>query len=152
MKAVRLEEVESIMRWRWRDRSNTNDWYLQLEMFDKYKTLVISWERLKLSIATERDQLICYQIHKGLMRGLCQEDKVPLMHLGARVESMVIPDRQFTARKPMKVHQAIAWIANMDGRDHEAVRKQWNKWNNASPDKKKDLIRKFMNCKKADFT
>lgn len=97
MKAVRLEEVESIMRWR--DRSSAKDGHLQREMFDKYITLMVAWERLKRGIATERDQLICYQIHKGLMKGLCQSDKVPLMHLGARVESMVEPDKRITLRK-----------------------------------------------------
>ncbi|WP_045402059.1 hypothetical protein [Vibrio campbellii] len=150
MKAVRLEEVESIMRWR--DRSSAKDGHLQREMFDKYITLMVAWERLKRGIATERDQLICYQIHKGLMKGLCRGDKVPLMHLGARVESMVEPDKRITSRKPMKIHQAIAWVADMDGRSNEAVRKQWNKWRNATQDEKDDVTRKFMSCKDADFT
>ncbi|EIT7126926.1 hypothetical protein V8073_004603 [Vibrio parahaemolyticus] len=150
MKTVRLEDVESIMRWR--DRSSAKDGYLQREMFDKYFTLVIAWERLKRGIATEREQLICYHIHKGLMKGLCQGDKVPLMHLGARVESMVTPDRRFTARKPMKVHQAIAWVADMDNRSHEAVRKQWNNWNKASTEAQHEIIQSFMNCKKSDFS
>jgi hypothetical protein len=36
MKAVRLGEAESIMRWR--DRSSAKDGHLQREMFDKYIT------------------------------------------------------------------------------------------------------------------
>jgi hypothetical protein len=112
---------------------------------------MVAWERLKRGIATERDQLICYQIHKGLIKGLCQGSQVPLMHLGARVESMVEPDKRITLRKPMKIHQAIAWVADMDGRSHEAVRKQWNKWSNATQDEKDDVNRKFMNCKNSDF-
>ncbi|TON67893.1 hypothetical protein CGH51_20455 [Vibrio parahaemolyticus] len=146
---IRLMEVENIMRWR--DQASAKDGHLQRRMFAKYMVLVRAWERLKRGIATEHDQRICYQIHKGLMKGLCQEDKVPLMILGARVESMVIPDKRVTGRKPMKVHKAIAWVADMDGRSHESVRKQWNKWNNASQDEKDDINRTFMICKKSDF-
>ena len=45
MKTVRLEDVESIMRWR--DRSSAKDGYLQREMFDKYFTLVMAYKLMR---------------------------------------------------------------------------------------------------------
>lgn len=150
MTKIKPQEVGSIIRWH--DGAAIGRNYDHCDMHVKYLILVASWKSFKKGIASPYQQQLCYEIHKCLMKGLAGGDKVPFMMEGARVHSLVQPDERVTNRRPMKITEAINRIAQMDGKSPDSVRKQWNKWCNASDIEREEVLDKFMSSKKADFT
>ncbi|MFD2177838.1 hypothetical protein [Veronia pacifica] len=154
MKKVQRNEVANILRWRGSDScklgfgSNDNC----PEMSQKYMTLSVAWKAFKQGIANSEQQALCYEIHKGLIKGLVADGEYPAIIRGARVESLVKPDRRITLRDPMSISEAIEYIAKMDGKTAESVRKQWNRWQKAESSAREEWMEQFMSTKVCDFT
>lgn len=147
---VKPKEVHHILRWH--DAAAVGTDYSHNDMHLKYAMLVASWKAFKQGQASDEQQVLCYEIHKCLMKGLANGDrKIPAMMQGARVQNLVTPDRRFTDRKEMSVKDAIQRIAEMDGKSFEAVRKQWDSWKSADPEAKQAVIDQNMSFKKNDF-
>ena len=160
MKNIRESEVLSVMRWH--EGADVGSNYIHNDMHEKYVQLIVAWESLKCGLANEHQQKLCYQINKGLMLGLCGEKKTPLKHVGARIDSLIHPNKHLTDRAPITVTAAISKIVEMDtkppgsvrkqkSQSIDAVRKQWNGWNKLTDCEKRNTIDKFMETKKFDF-